>query len=303
MTIHKSNLSKAVKLLGKDHARFVVRMAEQQEVYERHWKIVFENYINSLNKKNAQELVEKGRINKSSVDFEKLIMQHYLEVTATALKLSKEEIEYLKNHDKKLASYPKIKVPRTFRELQEIYDVWRSKGSLPKRQRDLANSLKKEYIKKCQDVWRKNSKDFLEGEKYDQSMALEILRKGSKGVVSRAKTIVETETTNYFNQTRKDYYDQSNVVTHYLFLAIRDQATTKWCTDKSSGGMRGRHGLVYEKDDPITAKETPACHWNCRSEFVPLSPFNPRHLTLINNKSIHRRNVKCHPLPNGWKAA
>jgi SPP1 gp7 family putative phage head morphogenesis protein len=180
---------------------------------------------------------------------------------------------------------------RSLRELQKLYDISR-RGLLPTRIQILAKKLKKDYIQKCQSVWDKYSKDFREGKVADQKLAVKIITKASDGVEARGKMIVETETTRYYNMARRSYFDSSPEVTHYLFLAIMDVATTSWC--------KTRHRVVYAKGDQVTDLETPPCHWNCRSEMVPLAPLNPVHKKLIDNRAAWRENRRPEPLPRGW---
>jgi uncharacterized protein with gpF-like domain len=107
--------------------------------------------------------------------------------------------------------------------------------------------------------------------------------------------IVATETTRYYNDVRHEIYSQSEDINHFLFMSIRDFRTTEWC--------KTRNGLVYKKEDPLYLREKPPCHWNCRSEMVPLTDVNPRHEKMINDPSIARRNNKCKPLPPGWNTS
>jgi SPP1 gp7 family putative phage head morphogenesis protein len=108
----------------------------------------------------------------------------------------------------------------------------------------------------------------------------------------RGNMIVATETTRYFNQARQAFYDEVPSVTHYLFIAIRDHRTTKWC--------KSRNGLVFEKGTELFKRNRPPTHYNCRSEIVPLNRFNPRHKAMIDDKSIQAKNNKMEPLLPGW---
>lgn len=300
MTICKENLKKAVRLIGPDHTRLLVRFAGVQDSLEFRWRKRIKKYINKVDLYVADHLFKYGRL-PADIDFSDLIMDHYFEVNKIAITTADEELEFLEPKEKRLASKPPaMKVPKTLGKLQETYDAFRKHRDMPKRQKAFAEKIKEAYIKKCQTVWQQFTDSFRAGEVFDKEEAVKVIKSASKGVASRTNTIVETETTNYYNNVRRDLYDKSNVVSHYLFLAIRDQATTKWCSDKVVDGKRGRHGLVYKKGDDLTDKETPAVHWNCRSEFVPLTPYNPRHKKLIEDDKLQRRNNTCHPLPKGW---
>lgn len=233
------------------------------------------------------------------IDFEEFFVKHYFDAARTGLKVAETEDELEKRW--RLARKPPIvRVPASLKKLRDLYDQWRKGRYTPKRPVAVAERIKKAYLEKVQSVWAKYSKEFREGSEANQREVVRKIREAAEVVVSRAQTIVRTETTNYYNQARKEYYDDSEDVTHYLFMAVRDQATTKWCSPKTQGGKRGRSGLVYAKTDPLLEQEKPACHWNCRSELLPLVPDNPSHEKLIRDRSIQRRNVQCHPLPKGW---
>lgn len=296
MPINKAAIQHAVKLVGRDHARFILRLATDQDKMENQWV----SKTGDLNKRIVGGILEglksTGKILIDDNLVVEFLISHYVQVVGAAIRSTHAELQVIVP-EKRLA---RPRIPRSMAEIRRIYDEYRRTGKLPKALRDQGNKIKKEYLKKTQSVWRTYSHDFREGDEATQENVLRKVEKAADTVESRAKTIVRTETTNYYNRTRREIYDQSDAITHYLFLAIRDQRTTKWCSEKTVDGKRGRHGLVYAKDDPITNKETPACHWNCRSEMVPLSPFNPRHLRLIKDLSMHRRNNSCHPLPEGW---
>ncbi len=108
-------------------------------------------------------------------------------------------------------------------------------------------------------------------------------------------TIVETETTRHYNTTRVNTYNQIETVVGYLFVAVRDAATTKWC--------RSRNGMVVLKGTKEARASCPPCHWNCRSELLPLSRLNPAHRKLLENMSLRPENRVLVPLPDGWNQA
>jgi SPP1 gp7 family putative phage head morphogenesis protein len=227
-------------------------------------------------------------------DFETLFIEHWFETQVVGFKIADNESEL------------DSKAPRLARRLKsladilKLYDLWRKGRYRPKAAIKSAKDMKKRYIDAVQKAWKKHSEDFREGGEQTQAEIRKEVRKAAETTKSRAATIVRTETTRYYNQARKDYYDASEDVTHYLFMAVRDKATTPWCTASTVNGKRGRHGLVYAKDDPLLKTETPPIHWNCRSELLPLNRFNPSHKKLINDYSFHRRTHQCTPLPPGW---
>jgi len=231
--------------------------------------------------------------------FQEFILKHYFEVVGSAAESATEELQVI-DKEKRMA---KPRIPRSLAEVRKIYDRWRRTGVMPKGLNQQAKKIQSKYLDKVQKVWRRYSEDYRAGEDSTKEQVIVKIRDAADVATSRAKVIVRTETTNYYNATRTEIYDQVDGVWGYLFLAIRDQGTTKWCTDRVRGGKRGRHGLVYKKDHPLTKKERPSCHWYCRSEFTPLTIYNPRHLKLIEDLSLRRENNICHPLPEGWRAS
>ena len=223
-------------------------------------------------------------------DFETMLVEHYFQVKIAALKLAESERE-LK---------ARLAGPRTLREIMRLYDKWVVGLYKPKSVIARANFIKKRYLNAIQRTWHHYSEDFRHGGEQTQADIKQKVKEATKGTAARAQTIVRTETTRYYNDARRAYYDRGDEVTHYLFLAVRDKATTPWCTSQTVNGKRGRSGLVYAKDDPLLDKETPPVHWNCRSELLPLNRFNPVHRKLIADKGAQRRNHVCHALPPGW---
>lgn len=290
MAINRANLKSAITILGKEEARRIFMAAQKVEKLEQKWSEKLRELLTHYDKKIAESLLNVGHL-PLDIDFTEFYMEHSIEVMREAVLVADKRRELSKV---KLASAPppKAKLPSGLAGLQRIYDQWRKTGKVPRRVQSLANKVKKAYLDKCQSVWEKHSEDFRSGKTGTMAEAVKVITKASDGVYARAKMVVETETTNYYNQTRRKVYDQSPEVTHYLFLAIRDQATTKWC--------KTRHRVVYKKGEQVTDRETPAIHWNCRSEMVPLTELNPRHAKIIADKTMWRENRRPEPLPKDW---
>ena len=287
--------------LGPDDLARLAHSAREAQKLENKWDARIAAYIADKTEKIILSLEEGNGIT-ADLDFEQILTEQQFDVMIRAEQIAREGEELVQAR-KRLAYLPKAKVPGSLKDLMRLYDEWRHKRYRSKRAKTQAKAIKKAYLEKVQDVWRKYSEDFRAGDAYTQAEVKRKLRDASQTATSRAQTIVRTETTNYYNEARKKFYDQSQDVTHYLFVAVRDAATSEWCTPNTINGKRGRHGLVYAKNDPLLEKERPACHWNCRSELLPLTPANPSHLRLIKNPAIQRRNVTCAPLPKQWRSA
>ncbi len=294
MPLRLKTITQLSKLLPREEVAEVVRLAKDQDRLEARWRGKLKRKFAELEDQMVDHLLKYGRV-PENIDFEDFFVEQSFRVMETAIKNARKTPSQQAQHRLAL---PKGRMPTTLRELMVLWDAYRKKGKVPPRQREIAKRVKKAYLDKVQSVWEKHARDFRNGyeaQVYNQEAVREVIQRASKAPFARAKTIVETETTRYYNQVRREIYDQSDDVTHYLFVSIRDHATTKWC--------KTRNGLVYAKGDPLLKKETPPIHWNCRSELLPLTRLNPRHAAIISDLSKHRRRHTCEPLPKGWNAA
>jgi SPP1 gp7 family putative phage head morphogenesis protein len=269
----------------------LVNSSKRIERIERGYIERFNDLINQYDEKTFHSLWAHGRINTEEIDFLPLVLEQSFRTMMAAIKDGLNSgTEVRLAH--RFASIPGVRIPRSLAELKDLYDLWRSGRKVPNRQKIIAARIKRAYLKRVQSVWARHSEAFRQGATFNLNEVREVLRTDGDMAKARVETIVRTESTNYWNKGRRVLYDRSPDVTHYLFVALRDKATTRWC--------KTRQGLVYAKNDPLLKKETPAIHYGCRSEILPLSTLNPRHLNLINDKTRARRNNRCAPLPPGW---
>lgn len=276
--------------LGDSDISRLKNSAKIAQKLENEWDRKIAKAIKSSAALDADRISAGGEI--VPPDFDALFVEHYFAVKIAALELAVSERELSQKH---LASGP-----RSLREIMRLYDAWRRGVYKPKGPLKRAKEIKKKYVDAVQRTWKKYSEDFRHGGAETQTEIVEKVQEAAETTTARAQTIVRTETTRYYNDARRAYYDQGDEVTHYLFVAVRDKATTPWCTSQKVNGKRGRSGLVYAKSDPLLDKETPPVHWNCRSELLPLNRFNPVHRKLIADPNAQRRNHVCAELPPGW---
>ncbi len=291
MTVNVNAILKLKKDLGYRETTEILRLSKKQDTLDRKWQAKMKKYIEALTQQVLENLEQTGRLRLDFVDFVPILMEHSYDISRKGVE-STEHANPVRAQ--RLASVAKKAVPKTYRELRIWWDAYRKKKKVPARQKILSERLRKAYVDKCQEVWKANSQEFLNGNTTSKTQATQAIVKGADVVVSRGKMIMETETTFYYNKARRDVYDGSPDVTHYLFISIRDFATTKWC--------KSRQGLVYAKGDSILNNETPPIHWNCRSELLPLTPANLSHRKLIEDESKNRRQNIVEPLPPEWMA-
>lgn len=289
MIICSHTKDRIVKLLGEQEANKLIQLSERTQKQENKNSRKLDRAVKKSFEKIVNEIVKNHRLPKDLEkymdDIDSELMELYFETSMDALKISRLP-------SIRMARIPKGFIPKSLKDLRIKYDLWRKERKMTPRQKKISEKLKKEYIKRIQSVWEKKSEDFREGREFNQESVRDALKQATRTPIARANTIAATETTRYYNQARIDRYSGSEDFTHFLFLAIRDHRTTKWCKD--------RHGLVYRKDTEIFKLESPPAHWNCRSEVVPLSPLNPKHKKLIDDVAKLRSNNRCEPLPKGW---
>lgn len=296
MVVDTSVIRQLRMVLGDDDARFILRCAREQDTIERQWKKKLESQF----KKITQKVVERGEQGESfpkDFDFLEFYLEHAIEVASQSVRHTQREYE--RGPRVRMAGK---KVPRSLRDLMKVWDRYRKTGTVPNRIKIVADKVKKRYLEKVQSAYKKYSEDLRSGSSFDRASAVKKIEKAAETAYSRAKMIVETETTYHYNKVRQEFYDEVEDVSHYLYMAIRDHRTSKWCTPKKTPEGRGRHGLVYTKGTPISAKELPPTHWNCRSSIIPLLPTNPKHRRLIDDPGLRREYNICTPLPPGWGA-
>ena len=292
MSVRIHAINQLSRMVGAREASEVMKLAKKQERLEAAWRRKMKQRVEEITRELLNNARKTGRLNFETVSFEQIVMEHSFSVLKEGIKSAKPKSLV---RSEKLASPPKSQIPRSLKALRILWDSWKKTGKMPPRQRVIAKKLRTAYTQKLQSIWVKYGDEFRSGETASTARAVQAVQRGADVVNSRAKMIVETETTFYYNQARREVYDESPDVTHYLFVAIRDHATTKWC--------KSRNYLVYKKGDPLLDKETPPCHWNCRSELLPLTPLNPAHARIIGEKSKQRRNNRPAPLPPGWTGA
>lgn len=290
MSQNLATIKTLVDLLGRRETAEVVRLSAVQERLETSWSRTMEASISIQTGKVLDLARKRGELIAADVHFDVLdvLMEHSRAVTRAGIESTEVKTPVRRAF---LAASPPGSVPKSLRELREQWDEYR-KGKKPGRQSAQARRIRKAYVEELRKAWREHSQDFLSGEAATQAAAVAAIKERAGVAASRAKMIVETETTYYFNKARRQIYDDSPDVTHYLFVAVRDHATTKWC--------KSRTGLVYAKGDPLLDKETPPIHWHCRSELLPLLRLNPNHQLIISDRARARRNNRCEPLSPEW---
>lgn len=288
-------------VLGAHVVTRLAQQARQVQQLENRYESRAHRDLASAQEKLIMALNEGKDLPRSALDpLLQTLVDHMIDTMDMGLDVAAESVDDLKDRapTKRLARPPKTKIPRRMEDLRRFWDkvrhktVSRKDEDLTHRARSIYENTRKSYLDKLESIWERASRDWRSGKTGSKEAVFEAIQKATNSTARRVSTIVETETTYYYNSTREAYYSQSDAVSHYLFLAVRDHATTKWC--------RSRHGKVFEKGTQLFRENIPPCHWNCRSEIVPLTAFNPRHKLLIDDKSKRATRANIEPLPPGW---
>lgn len=184
-----------------------------------------------------------------------------------------------------------IKIAEVFRAIPGVFRNLQAERAVQRRVLRLAGQF-------AQDVLDGVKADILASIKatIDRPELLRKLQARLKVGKARAQAIARTETTAAYNKGRLSSYKESKLVTHVVFMAIRDERTTLIC--------RSRDGMVIPVGDrDAIALNTPPCHVQCRSVLSPLLSVTARGKRLIGDESRLYSNRVLDPLPKGWRVA
>lgn len=259
--------------------------AKNHQKVERWWKRKFREAILEAAGRALTDLAMEVELDPTDFDFESLVVENAIEAMRAGLKKPRVNSKHLAG--------PKPGLKRIF----QMWDQWRKKPS--KAQQKNADHIKKTFLHTVKEFWKTHSADFRRGAVYDLEAVKHAFREKAAIPIARADTIVQTETCRFYVSAIETMYKNVPSISHYLFAAILDKRTTKFCTDFTKGG---RHGLIYTKGTILFEKNSPPCHWNCRSTILPLSLSNPRHRKLIEDQARQAENRSPAPLPRGWNA-
>ncbi len=308
MGLNREALARLATMLSTSDVERIENNARVAEHVENLWLLKLDELLRSIVGQILDRMANTGEL-EIPADLETQIgaffLQHAL-ATTVAAGTTITPAEYVRAAKGKAPKFPASSV-----EIRKQWDEWRHTGKLPGYTRKQASGIKVVYIRRIQQWWQRGGRDFIHGQPiaqgrdafgtlwnpaaFDREAARVAIQNEVAVPRARARTIVETETTRYYNTARVNTYDQIETVGGYLYVIVRDAATTKWC--------RTRAGMVLLKGETTTRKNTPPCHWNCRSELLPLSRLNPLHRKLLEDVSLRPENRTLEPLPKGWNEA
>ncbi len=191
---------------------------------------------------------------------------------------------------KRLARLP-TGLPKNLHDLGQIFNDRKYWQKIMKRSKILTDRLKRQYLQKLKDQFKVLMPRISSGEfsPQDAKMVMKQVWHASK---PRVETIFRTETTKYFAETQINYFSDDSDIIGFLFDSVRDSSRTEIC--------RSRHGLVYKPGTKELTKNSPPCHYNCRSHLIALAntEYNRK---LVSEQGRNPNSAKVVPLPRGWK--
>jgi SPP1 gp7 family putative phage head morphogenesis protein len=191
---------------------------------------------------------------------------------------------------RKLAAPPDGDLPEGPRALDRVVNNRRYWQRIMRRARALTGRAKTQYLKRLQ-VQFKRILPLLEiGDMAPREIKAK-LAEAWRAPRARAETIFRTETTRYFSKAQVEFFNDNNNIIGFLFDSVRDTSRTSIC--------QTRHGLIYRPGTELLHKNTPACHYNCRSHLIPLVD-DPENQKMLADPKRDPTKVRVEPLPPGW---
>ena len=165
-----------------------------------------------------------------------------------------------------------------------------NRKTLSEKLHEYISGSKDSYLKSIRKAYSSAAKSWFSGES-DASEVKILLKRALQITDNDAERTLRTETTNYFNSTRSEYFKTETDVDYIELYAVTDGRISKICED--------RHGFCVPINQSHQKKYCPAFHPNCRTVQRPLFSTLKSHAAIIEkSKSINEASFT--PLPKGW---
>lgn len=278
--------SEYVKRLMK---RSTSKALKTQDILIAHSKRQVMNELRKAVDKIIAEFDISKSFKKPDLDLEPSILFFYASLLETAQRHASDEIPEQKGL-KRLAKAPPKRLPSSIKDLEEFFRDRRGWRAIRKRAKSTADRLQKQYLNKLKRKFNQLMPKIASGDLTPAEAKAQMI-KSFNATESRVQTIFQTESANYFSRVQVAYFEDDDQILGFLFDAVKDVSTTEIC--------RSRHGLVYRPGTELLRKNSPACHWNCRSHLIPLAN-TIENRKLLADPSRDPAKKKVVPLPRGW---
>lgn len=155
---------------------------------------------------------------------------------------------------------------------------------------NLRNFILADYLSLLRGGYRSLASDWIAGEGtiVDVTQMLGIVLGKTD---HESKRLFRTETTNYFNESRADYFIDETGMDFMQIFALTDGRISDICED--------RHEWVFPIAEATQRKKMPSFHPHCRTIQRPLTSRLKSHKLLI-DKGLRKNESSFTPLPVGW---
>ncbi len=154
----------------------------------------------------------------------------------------------------------------------------------------LRNLMLKDYLHNLRLGYRSIASDWIAGDGSVRDVT-DMLIIAFGRTDREAKRIFRTETTNYFNETRADYFQNQTSMDFMQIYALTDGRISKICHD--------RHLWVFPIAEATQRKKMPAFHPHCRTIQRPLTSRLASHRIMI-DRGLAMNEAGFTKLPKNW---
>lgn len=215
----------------------------------------------------------------------------YRDVMTTGWECSEDEKKQIVSKKRLAKKIPGTKIPNSIRSLEDIFRDRRYWPAVMRRSEIITERMRRSYLQKLRRKFRDVVPRLMSGDWTPQEVKTR-MREAWRTSKPRVETIFRTETTKFFTEVQVKFYKGDDSIVGFLFDSIRDNARTDVC--------RSRHGLVYRPGSQELDKNTPPCHYNCRSHLIPLAN-TPENIRMLEDPRRDPKKRVVAPLPKGWR--
>lgn len=151
---------------------------------------------------------------------------------------------------------------------------------------DLVNSLFESYLKGLRVSYEYLTHSWMRGEEDNEEHVIRALKDTFQRTDAEARRIFQTETTNYFNEARHDYFQENTGVDYMQLYAVTDGRISQICED--------RHRAVITIEDAKKKEFMPAFHPWCYDPETEL--YTDKGWQFFKDVEIGQQTLSLDPL-------
>ena len=177
-------------------------------------------------------------------------------------------------------------IPKDLRGLEKLFRDKRYWPMIMKRSKKIVDRVRKKYLMLLQRRFSKILPELRAGEITKEDVRAQLM-KTWEATKPRVELIFRTETTTYFGKTQVAFFNDDEEIIGFLFHSVKDIGRTAIC--------KVRHGLIFTKKhegELSLTRNTPALHYNCRSDLIPLAN-TPDNVKMLEDPQLNPENHKA----------